>query len=133
MTTLRDSYDRYSGLYVNKVSSFEHHSGGNVKQSCIQFSHATIYEVVGKVLGDKCPEIVVQYGESGYFYERTYTAEAKDNASQNVFIPVSVYGLLVERIVHDVIDKQPIKRVVKHSALQQCPFLKTLKDELQKN
>ncbi|KAK3612147.1 hypothetical protein CHS0354_016526 [Potamilus streckersoni] len=137
---LRQSYEHYSGLYVKKVSScqdgenlpYVSHSVMNVNKSCIQFSHATVHEAVGQVLGDMCPEMVVKYGDSGYLYRRTYAAEAKDNVSQNVFIPVSVYGVLVERMVHDVVEKRIINSVVKHSALRQNQFVKKLKDELPK-
>ncbi|KAK3612172.1 hypothetical protein CHS0354_016557 [Potamilus streckersoni] len=127
--SLRQSYEHFSGLYVDKVYSYDSHYR---MKSCIQFFHATVCEAVGQVLGDRCPEMVVKYGDSGYLYQKTYTAEAKDDTSQKVFIPVSVYGLLVKRMIDDVVKKHLLESVVNHSAFRQYRYVMTLKSELQK-
>ncbi|KAK3595785.1 hypothetical protein CHS0354_025422 [Potamilus streckersoni] len=121
ITLLRDVYDNFLEMYVMKSML-----------SYIQFTHATVSEAVGHVLGDRCLEMVIQYGDSEYLYQRTYTADAKDCNSQNVFIPVSVYGLLAQRMVYDVIYKGLVENVVRHSALKQNSFLIKLKCELRK-
>ncbi|KAK3612169.1 hypothetical protein CHS0354_016554 [Potamilus streckersoni] len=140
MTSLRDSYDHFLGQYVKRVFSYEHHPGGNmsyedsaggqVSKSYIRFFHASVCEAVGKVLGDECPEMVVKYSDPEYLYQRTCITKAKDD-SQNVFIPVSLYELLVERMVHDVVEERVVKSVVKHAALKQDEFLIKLKNKLQ--
>ncbi|KAL3857960.1 hypothetical protein ACJMK2_012584 [Sinanodonta woodiana] len=76
--------------------------------------------------------MIVKYGDSKYLYERTYTAEVEDSTSEKVFLPVSVYGLLAERMVHDVVNRRLVSSVVKHSALKRTDFIKKLKDELKK-
>ncbi|KAK3588340.1 hypothetical protein CHS0354_040099 [Potamilus streckersoni] len=121
ITLLRDTYDIFLDLYVEKSMSYDFSFRSD--KPCIQFTHATVYEAVGQVLGDRCPEMVVKYCDSEFLYQRTYTAKAKDANSQNVFIPVSVYRCLAERMVWDVIKKgRLVQSIVKHSSLKQHDF-----------
>ncbi|KAK3592318.1 hypothetical protein CHS0354_000874 [Potamilus streckersoni] len=133
ITLLRDAYYRFLDLYVVKWMSYDISLGRVVEKLCIQFTHATVCEAVGQVLGDRCLEMVVKYGDSEYLYQRTYTAVTKDSTSENVFLLVFVYGLLAERMVSDVVEKGLAGSVVKHSALKQGLFLKTLNGELHKS
>ncbi|KAL3836869.1 hypothetical protein ACJMK2_022278 [Sinanodonta woodiana] len=129
---LRDAYENFDGMYIEKSISDEIVEGVSVKRSCIWFSHATVCEAVGQVLAKRSLEMVVKHGDPEYLYQRTYTAEAKDKTSENVFLPVSMYPLMAERLVHDVVEKTLVQSVVKHSVLKQNQFLMKLKDVLHK-
>ncbi|KAL3857962.1 hypothetical protein ACJMK2_012586 [Sinanodonta woodiana] len=129
---LRNAYDNFGEMYVVKSTSYDSSLVPAVKKPIIIFTHATVSEAVGDVLGKRCCEMVVKYGDSGYLYQRTYTADAEDSTSENVFLPVSVYGLLAERMVHDIVYKSLVSSVIKHSALKRHDFIKKLKVELNK-
>ncbi|KAL3836848.1 hypothetical protein ACJMK2_022261 [Sinanodonta woodiana] len=129
---LRDAYTNFEGMYIEKSISNEIVEGVAVKRSCIWFSHATVCEAVGQVLAKRSLEMVVKHGDPEYLYQRTYTAEAKDETSENVFLPVSMYSPLAERMVHDVIETSLVKSVVKHLVLKQNEFLMKLKEVLHK-
>ncbi|KAK3599114.1 hypothetical protein CHS0354_016372 [Potamilus streckersoni] len=133
ITLLRLAYDSFLDLYIVKSMSYDYTS--YVEKSCIKFTHATVCEAVGKILGDRCVEMVIKYGNSDYLYQRTYTAPAKDGTSQNVFIPVSVYRSLAKRMVYDVVhvNRGLVVSIVKYSAFRQHNFLKELKCELLKD
>ncbi|KAK3587580.1 hypothetical protein CHS0354_032780 [Potamilus streckersoni] len=133
ITLLRDAYDNVLDLYIVKSMSNDFSLESVVKKPCIRFAHATVSEAVGHVFWNRCLEMIVKYGDSEYLYQRTYTAKVKDGTSENMFIPVYAYGVLAERIVHDVVKKELISSVVKHSALKNHDFLMKLKDELHKS
>ncbi|KAK3593370.1 hypothetical protein CHS0354_021938 [Potamilus streckersoni] len=130
VSLLRDVYESFLGLYVVKSISHEVILGSFVPKPCFSFSHAVVCEAVVRVLWDCCPEIVVKFGDAEYLYQRTYTAETQDTTSQKTFIPLSLYEILAERMVYDVV-KGLVKSVVKHSALKQDQFLMKLKNKLQ--
>ncbi|KAL3857952.1 hypothetical protein ACJMK2_012577 [Sinanodonta woodiana] len=132
ITLLRGAYETLGEMYVVKSVSYDFTLKPGVEKTSIMFTHATVSEAVADVLGKHCCEMVVKYGDSEYLYQRTYTAEVEDKTSENVFLPVSVYGLLAERMVHDVVYKSLVSSVVKHSALTRYDFIKKLKDELNK-
>ncbi|KAL3857958.1 hypothetical protein ACJMK2_012582 [Sinanodonta woodiana] len=129
---LRNVYDSFGELYVEKSMSYDFSLMHLVRKPRIKFTHPTVSEAVGHVLGERCCEMVVKYGDFGYLYQRTYTAEVKDSTSEKVFLPVYVYGLLAERMVHDVVNRSLVSSVVKHSALKRPDFIKKLKNELNK-
>ncbi|KAL3836865.1 hypothetical protein ACJMK2_022276 [Sinanodonta woodiana] len=130
ITILRDAYENFEGMYIEKSISDEIVKGVAVKRSCIRFTHATVCEAVGQVLAKHSLEMVVKHGNPEYLYQRTYTAEEKDKTSENVFLPVCMYSSMAERIVQDVVDKTLVKSVVKHSVLKQNTFLMKLKEVL---
>ncbi|KAL3857951.1 hypothetical protein ACJMK2_012576 [Sinanodonta woodiana] len=127
---LRNAYDNFGEMYVVKTTSYDSSLVPAVKKPIIMFTHATVSEAVGDVLGKRCCEMVVKYGDSGYLYQRTYAADVEDKTSEKVFLPVSVYGLLAERMVHDIVNRSLVSNVVKHSALKRSDFIKKLKDDL---
>ncbi|KAL3857957.1 hypothetical protein ACJMK2_012581 [Sinanodonta woodiana] len=129
---LRNVYDNFREMYVMKSMSYDNRSMSLVVKPSIMFTHATVSEAVGHVLGKRCCEMVVKYGDSEYLYQRTYTAEVEDSTSEKVFLPVYVYGLLAKRMVHDVVNRTLLRHVVKHSALKRHDFIKKLKDALNK-
>ncbi|KAL3836852.1 hypothetical protein ACJMK2_022263 [Sinanodonta woodiana] len=132
VTLLRDAYTNFDGMYIEKSISDEIVKGVSVKRSCIWFSHATVCEAVGQVLAKRSLEMVVKHGDTEYLYQRTYTAEAKVETSEKVFLPESMYSPLAERMVQDVIETSLVKSVVKHPVLKQNEFLMKLKDVLHK-
>ncbi|KAL3857953.1 hypothetical protein ACJMK2_012578 [Sinanodonta woodiana] len=130
ITLLRDAYDNFGEMYVVKSMSYDFSLEPVIEKPSIMFTHATVSEAVGHVLGKHCCEMVVKYSDSEYLYQRTSAAEVEDSTSENVFIPVSVYGLLAERMVLDVVNKRLVSSVVKHSALTRYDFIKKLKFKL---
>ncbi|KAL3836864.1 hypothetical protein ACJMK2_022275 [Sinanodonta woodiana] len=130
VTMLRDAYENFGGMYIEKSISNKILKGVSVKRSCIWFSHATVCEAVGQVLAKRSLEMVVKHGDPEYLYQRTYTAEAKEETSEKVFLPVSMYSSMAERMVHDVIETSLVKSVVKHSFFKQNEFLMKMKDVL---